>query len=144
MNKQKLLAQVLLEGRVAEISGRADDERQQAAAADMVGQHRITRALSAPGKRLALSAAYQAKAGLAGRIFGEQLFDIDTQRPRQLQRSGNRRRVQATLDLGKIALGHAGLLGQHLQGNPQFFSQQFQSDRHVVQFSQCHGQASSC
>ncbi len=80
--------------------------------------------------------AHQAVAALAGLLFGEQFFDIDIQSPRQLQRSGDRGGIQATFDLGQITLGHAGLVGQQLQGHPQFLSQQFQSDRHVTRDSQ--------
>ncbi|MNV77203.1 hypothetical protein D3C71_1706030 [compost metagenome] len=141
VDEQKFLALVLLERRVAELGRRLDQERQQAALPHLAGQRGVSRTLAVTHQGLALAMAHQAVAMLPGLLFGEQFLDVDVQRPRQLQRCSDRRRVQTPLDLGQVALGHAGLLGQQLQGNPQFFSQQFQSDRHVTRFSQANALA---
>lgn len=99
-----------------------DDERQQRAGADLLREGGVGRAVVAAGQRLALVATNDAVAVDTAAFLGEQLLHLHVQRLRQLQRGGNGRRVQPALDLGQVALGQAGLLGQGLQRDPEFFS----------------------
>ncbi|MNS82092.1 hypothetical protein D3C72_1158270 [compost metagenome] len=123
VDEQKLFAQMFLEGFVGELGRRIDDERQQAALANLMGQHRVTRIVVAGAQRLALVAAHQAVAVEADLVFGEQLLDLHVQRLGQFQRSRNRRRVQPAFDFRQVTLGHAGFFRQCLKGYAKFFSQ---------------------
>ena len=49
-------------------------------------------------------------------LVGEQPPDVDVERLGDFQRHRNRRCALAALDLGQVALGQSGLLGEGLQG----------------------------
>lgn len=102
-----------------------DDERQQRTGADLLREGGVGRAVVAAGQRLALVATNDAVAVDTVAFLGEQLLHLHVQRLRQLQRGGNGRRVQPALDLGQVALGQAGLPGQGLQRDPEFFLSNF-------------------
>ena len=123
VDKQKLLAQVFLEGLVGKFRRRISDERQQAAFTHLVGQYRVPLIVLAGAQWLPFVAAHQAVAVEADVVFAEQLLDFHVQRLGQFQRSRNRRRIEPAFDFRQITLGHAGFFRQSLKGHAKFFSQ---------------------